>query len=113
MIGIIDFDRGEISIDASIYDSVIAAFAITGDMALRLRWKDNPAFVVAVGGFHPGFTPPADFPSLNRLAISLATGDNPRLRLEAYFALTSNTVQFGAGFELATSKRRGSKWPAR
>ena len=81
VVGIIDFDRGEISIDATIYDSMIAAFAISGDMALRVRWKDDPAFALSVGGFHPGFTPPADFPSLNRLAISLATGDNPRLRL--------------------------------
>ena len=61
VVGIIDFDRGEISIDATIYDSMIAAFAISGDMALRVRWKDDPAFALSVGGFHPGFTPPADF----------------------------------------------------
>ena len=100
VVGIIDFERGEISIDAVIYDSMIAAFTITGEMALRVKWKDKPAFALSVGGFHPAFDPPNDFPSLARLAISLATGDNPRLRLEAYLAVTSNTVQFGARIEL-------------
>jgi hypothetical protein len=33
--------------------------------------------------------------------IALAAGDNPKLRLEAYLALTSNTVQFGARVDLA------------
>ena len=31
-----------------------------------------------------------------RVTVALTTGDNPKLIAEAYFALTSNTVQFGA-----------------
>lgn len=96
VIGILDFGAGEVSIDAVLYDSVVAGFALTGGMALRARWKQDPAFALAIGGFHPAFKPPAGFPALERMAISLATGDNPRLRLEAYLAVTSNTVQFGA-----------------
>jgi hypothetical protein len=49
---------------------------------------------------HPGFNPPAGFPKLERIAINLSSGDNPRIRCESYFALTSNTVQFGARAEL-------------
>jgi hypothetical protein len=45
---------------------------------------------------HHAFTPPAGFPALDRIALSLTTGDNPRLTADAYFALTANTVQFGA-----------------
>jgi hypothetical protein len=37
------------------------------------------------------------------LAVSLTTGDNPRLTCDAYFALTSNTVQFGAHAHLYAS----------
>jgi len=37
---------------------------------------------------------------LERLAISLAGSDNPRVRLEAYFALTANTIQLGARADL-------------
>ena len=96
VIGILDFGAGEVSIDAGLYDSTVAGFALTGQMALRARWKRDPTFALAIGGFHPAFKPPAGFPSLERMAISLATGDNPRLRLEAYMAVTSNTVQFGS-----------------
>jgi hypothetical protein len=100
VVGIIDFDRRELSVDASLYDSRVGPFAISGDMAARVNWGGNPDFALALGGFHPSFTPPAGFPQLRRLAIALSTGVNPRLRMEAYFALTSNTVQAGARLEL-------------
>jgi hypothetical protein len=103
IVGVIDFDRSEVSVDASLVDSRIAAFAITGDMALRVGWGATKQFALAAGGFHPRFDPPAGFPELRRLAISLANSDNPRLRLESYFALTANTIQFGAGLEIYAS----------
>src|SRR6185312_7735926 len=37
------------------------------------------------------------------LAIALSSGDNPRLICQAYFAITSNTVQFGARAALYAS----------
>ena len=100
VLGIIDFGRGEASIDATLYDSMIAGFTLTGDMAMRASWRESPGFALSAGGFHPRFTPPAGFPALRRLALSLATGDNPRIRLETYLALTSNTAQLGARLEL-------------
>ncbi|MGW0229191.1 DUF6603 domain-containing protein [Actinopolymorpha singaporensis] len=100
VLGLIDFDRGEASVDATLYDSRIAAFALSGDMAMRARWLDRPTFALSAGGFNPRFQPPPGFPALRRLTLSLMTGDNPRIRLESYLALTSNTVQFGARLEL-------------
>jgi hypothetical protein len=41
-----------------------------------------------------------NLPTLRRLTLSLVSGENPRLTLETYFALTSNTAQFGARLEL-------------
>ena len=101
-IGILDFDQGTASLDASLYDSrLLKKFVLTGDMAMRLKWEGSPHFALSVmGGLHPAFNPPANFPKLERIAINLAAGDNPRFRCEAYFALTSNTVQFGARAEL-------------
>jgi hypothetical protein len=61
----------------------------------------------SAGGYHPRFTPPPNFPKLDRLAISLAMGDNPRLRLEAYFAITSNTAQVGAHLDAFASADLG------
>ncbi|WP_410539929.1 DUF6603 domain-containing protein [Streptomyces sp. KL2] len=100
VLGVIDFERGEASVDATLYDSRIAAFALTGDMAMRARWKGRPAFALSAGGFHPRFQRPEGFPELRRLNLALLNGDNPRVRLESYIALTSNTVQFGARLEL-------------
>ncbi|MFT3722107.1 MAG: hypothetical protein QM773_00865 [Hyphomonadaceae bacterium] len=99
-LGVIDFERKELSIDASLFDSRLLAFTLTGDMAVRLYWGENANFLLTAGGFHPDFTPPPlALPQLNRLAISMWAG-NPRLSAEAYFAVTSNTVQFGAKVEL-------------
>lgn len=100
-LGVLDFDQGTASLDATLYDSrLLKKFVLTGDMAMRLRWEGSPTFALAIGGLHPAFNPPPNFPKLERIAINLAAGDNPRLRCEAYFALTANTVQFGARAEL-------------
>jgi hypothetical protein len=97
VLGILDFDEGSIALDAVLVDSrLLNRFPLTGQMALRARWSAPRGFALAVGGMHRAFTPPANFPTLERIAVSLTTGDNPRLTCEAYFALTSNTVQFGA-----------------
>ena len=101
VLGVIDFDRSEAAVDATLVDSRLAQFALTGDMALRMSWGAQPSFLLAVGGFHPRFAAPPGFPALQRVAVALAAGDNPKLRLEAYLALTSNTVQFGARVDLA------------
>ncbi|MBA3713517.1 MAG: hypothetical protein H0W76_13875 [Pyrinomonadaceae bacterium] len=97
VVGILDFDQGTAALDAVLYDSrLLKKFVLTGGMALRLKWKGAPNFALAIGGMHHAFNPPANFPRLDRIAISLSSGDNPRITCEAYFAITSNTVQFGA-----------------
>ena len=103
-VGVIDFDQGTAALDATLYDSrLLKKFVLTGDMAMRMKWEGSPNFALAIGGLHPAFSPPANFPKLARVAINLSSGDNPRIRCEAYFALTANTVQFGARAELYAS----------
>jgi hypothetical protein len=100
-IGVLDFDQGTAALDATLYDSrLLKKFVLTGEMAMRLNWEGSPNFALAVGGLHPAFNPPPNFPKLERIALNLTAGDNPRFRCEAYFALTANTVQFGARAEL-------------
>jgi hypothetical protein len=100
IVGVIDFDKGEVSVDASLVDSRLAVFVITGDMAVRIGWGASKIFAIAAGGFHPRFQPPPGFPQLRRLAIALADSDNPRIRMEKYFALTANSIQLGAGIDI-------------
>jgi hypothetical protein len=100
-LGVIDFENKYISFDASLYDSRLLIFTLTGDMALRISWGSPAVFILSIGGFHPAFTEaPADLQNMARLAISLLSGENPRITIECYFAVTSNTVQFGAKVEL-------------
>lgn len=100
-LGVIDFGKKQLSFDASLYDSKIMRWPLTGDMALRLCWGDNPNFLLTVGGFHPAYNPPvASLKKMERLTVYLLGGKNPRITLESYFAVTSNTVQFGAKLEL-------------
>jgi hypothetical protein len=100
-LGVIDFGKGQISFDASLYDSHILTFALTGDMAVRVYWSEDANFLLTVGGFHPAYVPPPmGLPQLRRLSIDIFPGA-PRIHAESYFAVTSNTVQFGAMVELS------------
>jgi hypothetical protein len=100
VLGILDFGQKLLSVDGVLYDSRVAAFSITGGMACRLSWGEPPSFALSFGGLNPAFQPPPAFPTLDRMAIALGSSDNPRISLQAYFAITSNTLQFGARAEL-------------
>jgi hypothetical protein len=103
ILGTVDFGQQSVAIDGTLYDSYVLAFQITGDMAFRLTWGDNPEFLFSLGGFNPAFQPPPGTPALNRLAVSLGNGSNPRLSASSYFAVTSNTLQFGANVTVSAS----------
>lgn len=99
--GGIDFDEGLIWFDAALFDSRLITFALEGQMALRIGWGSRPMLVITVGGFHPAFREiPDDLRGMTRITLSLLADDNPRLTIQTYFAVTSNTVQSGARVEL-------------
>jgi hypothetical protein len=100
-LGVVDFDKQQLSFDASLFDSHILTLPLSGDMAVRLYWGENANFLLTVGGFHPAYTPPPmGLGPLQRISIEIFPGF-PRVRAESYFAVTSNTVQFGAKVELS------------
>ncbi len=95
VVGVFDLDSGAMALDAVLYESKLCGrFVLTGAAAFRRARGEG--FALAVGGFNPRFRPPTGFPVVPRVTIALTTGDNPKLIVEAYFAITSNTVQFGA-----------------
>lgn len=99
-VGIIDFDNKILMFDAAVFDSSIFSVTLAGDMALRISWGNEPDFLVSVGGFHPIYAPPAHLKliALKRITLNLLNG-NPNLVLRSYFAVTTNTVQFGASLD--------------
>jgi hypothetical protein len=95
VVGVFDLQTGSAALDAVLYDSKLCGrFVLTG--AAAFRRERGKGFALAIGGFNPRFSPPADFPVVPRITVALSTGDNPRLIIEAYFAITPNTLQFGA-----------------
>jgi hypothetical protein len=97
-LGDIDFEKRFLKFDASIFDSKLLSFSLSGDMAVRLFWGKGGGFLISVGGFHPSYQVPTEMQlgrQLQRLTISIIDEDELSLRTEAYFAVTSNTVQFG------------------
>jgi len=101
VLGVLDFGKQLFSLDATLYDSKIAIFSISGQMAMRLKWGDDPTFMLSIGGYNPAFDAPADFPKLDRFQVALSSSENPRLGMQAYLAITSNTFQTGAAAFLA------------
>jgi Family of unknown function (DUF6603) len=104
VLGVMDFGAKTLAIDGSLYDSRVLIYSVMGDLALRLSWGDNPNFLLSLGGFNPHFnTVGLDVPSLHRLTVSIGDGDNPRISANSYFAITSNSLQFGSDVEAYAS----------
>ncbi len=103
--GVIDFGRPSFEFDAVISDSRFGPYALSGDIAVRVRGGDDPMFLLTAGGFHPQFPVPtnANLPPLRRITVALSSGDNPRARLELYTAITPSTWQIGGKLELSAS----------
>lgn len=107
--GGVDFDQKRAFLDAVLFDSrLVDRFVITGEMRMRLNWGNQPFFVLSVGGLHPAFTPPPGLERMQRAAIVFADSDGLKIRSDSYFAITSNTVQFGAHVELFAKKSKFS-----
>jgi hypothetical protein len=99
--GAIEFDKKRVYFFASLFDSRILFMTIEGEMAVVAAFGDDATFVLSVGGFHPRFDPPPlPVPTPRRIAVSILNESYARIRVEGYFALTSNTLQFGAHAEV-------------
>ncbi|RSS63481.1 DUF6603 domain-containing protein, partial [Streptomyces sp. WAC06614] len=100
-IGAIEFDRSRVWFFARIFDSRILTMTLDGGMGLLVSWGDDPQLVLTVGGFHPAYKPPQlPFPVPERICVDILHQPGRLIRVSGYFAVTSNTVQFGARAEL-------------
>jgi hypothetical protein len=98
--GALEFDKRRIWFFATLFESRVLFITLEGEMGLLMDYSDNANFVLSVGGFHPRFTaPPLPFPSPARIVLSLINESWARVRAEAYFAVTSNSVQMGCRAE--------------
>lgn len=103
VLGVIDPVEQLVTVDASLVDShVMGIFQVYGDAALRLSWGSQAYTVLAIGGFFPGFDPkPAKLPALRRVGMSQSVPAPLTMRVEGYFAVTSNSIQLGGRIEVS------------
>ncbi len=95
--GAIEFDKSRLYFFASLYDSRVLFITIEGEMGVLMAWGSDSNFVVSVGGFHPQYSPPPlPFPSPRRISVDIINESYARIHCDGYFAVTSNTCQFGA-----------------
>ncbi|MGW4523641.1 DUF6603 domain-containing protein [Amycolatopsis sp. NPDC004378] len=100
-VGALELDKSRLWFFAKLFDSRILTMTIDGGMGVLVAWGDNPDLVLTVGGFHPAYRPPPlPFPIPDRLSVDILNRSNQLIRVAGYFAVTSNTVQFGAQAEL-------------
>ncbi len=98
------FDPGipELRIVASLTGSYVIGLTLTGDLFVLVRGGPKATFVLSAGGFHPAVRAPEGVPPLRRVGMSLSI-PFVELRYEAYLAITTTSVQFGARVELTAS----------
>ena len=104
-LGVIDVPGGTVLVTASLYDSrLLGVIELSGDMALYASVITDPFFLLSIGGFHPGYDPPSIVPAavedLREMRAEIDLGSAVNATLTAYFAVTSNSVQFGGGFDI-------------
>lgn len=101
IVGFYDAQEKFLMIRARLRDSFVgiegfATLNLSGELMLAMRFGEDASFVLSAGGFHPAFKDvPKGVPAtLDRLAVSFAIGPIS-LRVELYFAVTSNSLQAG------------------
>ena len=73
---------------------------LTGGFAM-VNWLRTGQFVLTVGGYHPEFDKPAEFPAVPRVQFNWAVSRSVAIKGEAYFALTASCVMAGGRLEVS------------
>jgi hypothetical protein len=94
--------EGVLSIQAQLTDNCWFLFPyckLTGGFALYMCFPDSQ-FLLTIGGYHPQFQAPPNFPNVPRLGYQYSFLPYA-IKGEAYFAITNTCVMFGARIELS------------
>ncbi|KAJ4294658.1 hypothetical protein N0V88_004887 [Collariella sp. IMI 366227] len=122
IVATVDFKNGVVKIEGQLAPSSFVldpACHLTGGFALYQWFGGSSAtalapsdgdFVFTVGGYHRGFTSPAQYPNPPRLAISWSLDSALSIKGEAYFAITPSVCMAGGRLDASLSLGPLSAW---
>jgi hypothetical protein len=107
-----EFTPEHMLVIVGLVNSKIANISVSGDIGIYVRWAGAGDFALSVGGFFPGYEPPKALASLRVISVDLSPASWLSLRAEGYFAITANSLQFGAAIRLNAKLGpvRGKAW---
>ncbi|HEX4668184.1 MAG TPA: DUF6603 domain-containing protein, partial [Chthoniobacterales bacterium] len=93
-------------------NSRLGTMPLSGDLGLFIRWAGGADFALSAGGFFPGFPAPSELASMRRIRINQSPSKILEIYVDAYFAITPNSIQFGGGYHLHADVgvAEGSAW---
>lgn len=101
--GDLNFARKYVLLEGTLYDSYVKELDVKGDFVFKYQWGRKKQFLFSIGGFHPSYTPPANFRRPERLQAIFYKEDGDvilSLVCKLYLAITSNTLQTGFSADL-------------
>ena len=82
---------------------------LTGGFAF-VTWFRESRTVLTVGGYHPNFPVPADFPRVPRVGFHWAVGGGIVIKGESYFAITTSAAMAGGRLEVSYDRNPIRVW---
>ncbi len=82
---------------------------LTGGFAFFV-WFIKGQFLITLGGYHPAFQKPPEFPDVPRLGFHWSVSDVIVIKGEAYFALTNTCVMAGGRLEVTAQLGPARAW---
>lgn len=95
------FDASGVSIFGSLVNSHVGPITLDGDACFVLTSGDDATMALSVGGFHPQYKRPPGITQMKRLRAELSPLPFASISIEGYCAVTSDSVQFGAGVRMS------------
>lgn len=95
-----EFTPDHLLFKVGLVNSKVAEISISGEIGFYVQWAGGGDFAISVGGFYPGYEPPPALAGLKRITIDLSPASWLTLKATGYFAITTNSLQFGAGLDL-------------
>ncbi|KAK6338299.1 hypothetical protein TWF730_002363 [Orbilia blumenaviensis] len=111
VLAVVDFGAGVVKIEAQLAPTsyiLDPSCHLTGGFAYYSWFKNGPQqvngdWVFTIGGYHRAFTPPPQYPQVDRLAISWSVSDSVTVTGQAYFAITPKVCMGGGSLHAALS----------